>query len=107
MVYVLCDIMGKGFRSDQHFVSVEGIDRVERNLIAFKEILHSREGNVYLPVGYIGRDIERGFSLIEFNQEFQSDSPRIWVRDSSLINLPEQGYIVIKYDGPVLHNSSK
>ncbi len=105
MVCILCDIRGEGFRSDQHVVSVEGVDRIERNLMVLKDFLHNQDDNVYLPVGYIGRDIERGFSLIEFNHELQSDSPRMWVKNSSLINLPEQNYMVKIYNGQALHSS--
>jgi hypothetical protein len=86
MEHVLCEVHpGLGKRDAS--VAVQDVQNVRTFLHVDRDFLTREHDRIYLPVGIVRRDRERGVALIELPQEADSGTHRLWVPLSSLLEV--------------------
>lgn len=86
--YVICEKVGKGFRSDEVTVTIKSTDGRPEFLRVSSSNLLERRGRKYLAVGVVHEDTESGAYLIEFPSEADSGTSRIWISKQNLLTEP-------------------
>src|SRR5438034_113806 len=81
---VLCEVR-PGADKITDSVAVRDVTSVRTFLSIQRDFLIQRQGRMYLPIGVVYQDREKGVALIEFPVEADSGAHRIWVPLSSLL----------------------
>jgi hypothetical protein len=85
MPALLCTRVGPGMRADERTVEVKDIyGRRDFLRVPFGYLVRAGEA-YYVPVGLVQEEPTGQFALIEFPQEGECGSSRMWVRKADLL----------------------
>jgi hypothetical protein len=89
MIKILCDDVSPGLREADAILTLRDIHGRRHFLQIERDLLVPRNGNAYLPVGFVHRDARTGAFLIELPHEAETGVNRLWVSAESVIDPDE------------------
>jgi hypothetical protein len=89
MIKILCEEVSPGLREADAILTFLDVHGRRHFLQIEKDLLILRNGNSYLPVGFVNRDARTGAFLIELPHEAETGVNRLWVSAQKILNADE------------------
>jgi hypothetical protein len=89
MIKILCEQVSPGLREADAILTFVDFNGRRHFLQIEKDLLVSRDGRTYLPVGFVHRDAPTGAFLIELPHEAETGANRLWVSADKVLDADE------------------
>jgi hypothetical protein len=89
MIKILCEEVSAGLREADAILTFLDFHGRRHFLQTEKDLLVLRNGNSYLPVGFVHRDARTGAFLIELPHEAETGVNRLWVSAEKVLDADE------------------
>jgi hypothetical protein len=86
MIKILCEQVSPGLREADAILAFRDFHGRRHFLQIEKDFLVRREGQSYLPVGFVHRDAATGAYLIELPHEAETGVHRLWVSAEKVLD---------------------
>ena len=86
MALIRCEDVSRGLREEERTVTVRNAVGGRRSFLRVEtDFLTFHDGNYFLPVGVVQRELEQGLVLVELPQEPDAGDTRLWVRAADFL----------------------